>query len=183
MWLLCPPISIIKHKTFKCFNKRCFPDRLTPHTSHLTPVHSLACLPAINCLTVRLWSHWNMGVNKSYKIRLQKYRQHKWPIQSNNMSENLSRFLLILVISLSVTIIGLVLITTEVRPESLRKSKSNKNNTYWKVGRSEIKTNSTYFKIPTFSTLMSLNKSVVKSRDDSLDSRQMKVNILSVLSH
>ena len=44
------------------------------------------------------------------------------------MSENLSRFLLILVISLSVTIIGLVLITTEVRPESLRKSKSNKNN-------------------------------------------------------
>ena len=37
--------------------------------------------------------------------------------------------------------------------------------------------NSTYLKIPKFSKLMSLNKSIGKSRDDWLDSGQMKVNI------
>lgn len=40
-------------------------------------------------------------------------------IESYNMSENLSRFFLLLFISLSVTIIGLFLITTEVRPASV----------------------------------------------------------------
>lgn len=73
------------------------------------------------------------------------------------MSENLSRFLIILFISLSVTMMGLVLITTE-------------------VGRSEIQSNSTYLN---FSKLMSFNNSV-KSRYDSLNSGQMKVKILLI---